>query len=92
MKKILLITAKIFVHSGGASLQRSKVIHQRSQLHRLDCKYLFTRFRQMVILPKYRITPQKSAFAKSPKIYQKSVDTCANGNAKWGAVPCQPGH
>lgn len=83
MKKILLIDGENFVHSVVRSLQRSKVIHQRSQLHKLDCKYLFSKITPDGDFAEVSYYATKISIRKVPEDLQKSVDTMREWNAKW---------
>lgn len=82
MKKILLIDGENFVHSVVRSLQKSKIIRMRSQLHRLDCRYIFNKIAagKFADIAYYST---KIQIRSAPEHLRDSLDHIRAWNAKW---------
>lgn len=83
MRKILFIDGENFIHSVVHSLQQSRVIRGRSQLHRLDCKGLFKAILPNGTFANVSYYTTKIQIGSAPVSLQKSLNRIRAWNAKW---------
>ncbi len=83
MKKILLIDGENFVHSVVHSLQQSNAIRTRQQLHRIDCKQLFTCILPNGTFADISYYTTKIQISRTPAKLQKSLNLIRSWNARW---------